>query len=122
MIPYTHLPGLSDIILEESWVLNIAVKSCHVNFTIEAVLTDTHPLYEPYHPGEQFCYKKSNWKFHDVRSVVWTMGGKPAIDASGELDYGHIDEVISEPPNYTLVGDFGRMQIISSEPELIILK
>ncbi len=121
MINYTHLPDLNEIVLEESWVLAITVKACHVRFAIEAVLTDSHPLYEPHHTGEQFCYKKSIWEFQDVRSVVWTMRNKPAIDANGEYDYGHFDEVNIEPPSYTILGDFGAMTIISSEPRLTIL-
>lgn len=118
---YTRLPGLSDIVLEESWVLDIEVGPGLVRFLIEAVLTDSHPMHEPCHPGEQFCYKKCTWKFCDVRSVAWTMGGGPAIDASGELDYGHIDEVAVEPPIYTVTGDFGWMRILSSEPGLVLM-
>lgn len=49
------------------------------------------------------------------------MGTKPAIDANGEYDYGHINEVTIEPPSYTILGDFGTMTIISSEPRLTIL-
>lgn len=40
---YTRLPGLSDIVLEESWVLDIEVGPGLVRFVIEAVLTDSHP-------------------------------------------------------------------------------
>ena len=119
---YTHLPGLSDIFLEESWVLNVEVGPGYVCFVIEAVLTDSHPMYEPCHPGEQFYYRKSTWKFCVVRSVAWTMGSKPAVDASGELDYGHIDEVIIEHPAYTIIGDLGEMKIISSEPKLVLMR
>lgn len=85
---YTRLPGLSDIVLEESWVLDIEVGPGLVRFVIEAVLTDSHPMHEPCHPGEQFCYKKCTWKFCDVRSVAWTMGADQPLTPAESLITG----------------------------------
>ena len=43
----------------------------------------------------------------------------PAIDASGEADYGHIDTFqIVGRSSYWLAGEFGHVHITSSEPTI----
>jgi len=90
---YEHLPGLEHLYLEDSWVLGFHDKPGEFRFDVEAVLTESHPEWHPPKPGEHYTYKRLSLVFHHPRTVQWVdrMTGPPAVDASGEVDYGNID-------------------------------
>lgn len=118
MTDRTSLPGLANILLEESRILGITVKPASVTITMEAALTTDHPLFRPPRPTGAICSANAIWSFQNVRSVAWIMGPEPGTDANDEHGYGAIDEFQTDPLRYTLIGDFGRLEIVSSPPEL----
>lgn len=120
MSTYTTIPGFEDVYLEDSWILGIHVEPGSVAFDVEVVLLETHPLYSPPGPEEQYCYRRGTIIFHQVAEVNWTGQGVvvPAVDASGEQDFGSIDEFELADGSYALEGDFGRLVVRSAEPTL----
>lgn len=84
---------LADIYLEDSWVLDIAPTERGVTFQLDAVLTAAHPRYKPPAPDEQFCYRRARLTIASAkRSVLHRSDTPAATDASGERDFGNIDE------------------------------
>jgi hypothetical protein len=120
---YTSVPGFRHVYLEDSFVLGINAEPGRVVFDIELVLIESHPAYAPPKRGEQHCYRRGLIRFENVESLSWTgqMVVKPAVDASGEQDFGGIDDLRIAEGVYALEGDFGRLEIASSPPALDLL-
>ena len=115
MRPYEQLEGLSQLVLEESYVLDVEARPGVVRFVVDFVLTDQHPDYRPPPPDETYCFRRGELVFSGVRDVAWSgQGTPPAHDASSEIDYGSIDSLRWEPSRYELEGDWGRMEITAA--------
>lgn len=123
MSEYRSIPGFEAIYLEDSWVLDIHAGPGRVVFEMELVLKEVHPAYSLPRPGEQFCYQRGKIRFENVESLNWTRQilVKPAVDATGERDFGSIDDFGIEQGAYALEGDFGRLEIASSPPAVDLL-
>jgi hypothetical protein len=93
MTGYEHLPGFEHLYLEDSWVLGVHESADELRFDVEAVLTEDHPEWHPPKTDAVHTYKRLSLVFPNTRNVTWAerMTGPPAVDASGEADYGHID-------------------------------
>lgn len=120
MSSYTDISGFEDVYLEDSWVLDIAVLPGMVTLEVEAVLLESHPAYEQPRPGEAYCYRRGTIRFNGVAAVTWTGQGDvvPAVDASGEQDFGSVDAFEVSEGQYVLEGDFGRLEVSSDPPVL----
>ena len=109
--PYTHISGLEDIYLEDSYVLAIREEPGSVAFTMEFVLTPQHPRFQPGRPGEQHCYRRGALAFSGVRDLRWTARHvRPGHDASGQADYGNIDSFTFTGTFHRLTGDWGELE------------
>ena len=116
---------LNGVYLPDSWVLNVEATETAVIFVLEAVLEPEHPRYYwPPKPGEQHPYVRMAWRIEG--DVHWNEGpnlGHPAIDASGERDYGHIDTWIgsADGARETLEGDWGCVVIDGAQHTIAYL-
>lgn len=112
MKPYTSIPGFTELILEESFVLGISALPTRVTIDVEFALTPDHPAYVPPPPDENEAYRRGQILFSGVRRPVWAdQGVRPATDATGEIDYGHIDDLRWDGEIFELEGDWGRMTL-----------
>ena len=119
MNAYTDLPGLEEIVLEESYVLAVRAEPATVVFEVDFVLTQKHPEYVRPPATERECFHRGFLRFLKVESLVWgDQGLQPAVDASGELDYGHIDSLTTGQRTFWLEGDWGRMEVCAGMLEL----
>jgi hypothetical protein len=112
---------LAGVYLEDSWVLELAPSDDGLSLHLEAVLTPEHSLYAPPKPGEQHCYRKA-WL--TVRSpapaeLIFS-GAPPAHDATGEMDFGHVDAFVCNEAadTWELEGDWGNARVRSPEVTL----
>lgn len=119
--PYADLPGYANLLLEESWVLDIAAQPGRLAIQAELVLTPDHPEYQPPGPQEQFCTRIGVLTFPSVVSLTWTgQGAPPATDATGSVDYGNI-EVFTRSERITRVhGEFGSINVESDTPQVLL--
>ncbi len=105
--------GPEHVYLPDSWVLSVRTDADLVRFLIDAVLEYEHPMfYWPPHAGEQYPYAILRWQMSG--EVHWNEGpnlDKPAIDATGEIDFGNIDAWWSEGKLTFLEGDWGSVRI-----------
>lgn len=118
---YEHLPGLEHLYLEDSWVLGVFEEPDELRFDVEAVLTEQHPDWHPPKPGEQYAYKRLALVFRRPREVVWLerMTGRPAVDATGEVDYGAFDVFTWDGSQFDLEGDWGYVRV-EGDPPLVV--
>jgi hypothetical protein len=109
--PYTELPDLAEIVLEESYVLGITAEPGTVTFDIDFVLTRDHSEYVEPSPSERECFRRGSMRLSGVRRLTWdAQGAPPATDATGEQDFGHIDSFEWEDGKFLLHGDWGRLE------------
>ncbi|QTX04091.1 hypothetical protein [Agromyces archimandritae] len=117
---YEMLPGFANVYLEDSWVLGIRSRPGVLEFDLELVLTEEHPLFRPPNSDEQYCYRNARLLFQGVTDLRWGNqdASRPAIDANGSIDFGSIDCLEPHDGMYVVVGDFGRIQV-SADPPVI---
>src|SRR5688572_11069845 len=93
-IPAYHevFASLSDVVLEESWVLSLDSSLRQLIVVLDLVLTPAHPEYRPARSDETYCYRRGALVVDSDTAVILRRSTRPpAVDATGELDFGHID-------------------------------
>jgi hypothetical protein len=122
MRPYTELAGLADIVLEESYVLSVRAQPGELTLDVDFVLACEHQAYSPPPPSEVECFRRGSLRFAAVERIVWNdQGSPPAIDASGERDFGHIDSFEWEDDEYLLSGDWGRIEVKARGVKVVLV-
>ena len=125
--PETGQPGndksLAQVCLEESFVLSVTVTPGRVVFDMEIVVLPTHEMYSAPAEGERYHYQLGEVVFSSVKSLTWSgQGVPPSTDPlDGSIDFGNIDSMTAEGSTYFLEGDWGRMQISSPVPPVVVL-
>lgn len=110
--PYEKYPALESLYLEDSYVLGIEESSNTLVLLMEFVLRESHELWQPLKPGEQYCYRKGRLEFQSVRELAWLdKHMQPNTDANGEIDFGNIDVMRFEGGHFELEGDWGRLKL-----------
>lgn len=118
-VDYYKFPSFENTFLEDSYVLNFKVIPLIISMEMEIVLTENHFLYQKPLPNEMYCYHKGLITFSNVQSIKWEDIIKhPSKDATGEVDYGNIDEFILINGIYKITGELGNIEIISDTPKL----
>ncbi len=117
MIDYTKLPGLAEVHLEDSYVLEVQQDAGRIIFRLEAVLTPESAAYHPPSPGEQYCYARARLVFSDVTHVDWIEKSPMRYrDATGQHDLGNIDVLNADGHVFTVQGDWGHVRICGAQP------
>lgn len=113
---YTLIKPLSGIYLERSYVLDITEAPGSIEFILEAVLTPESEKYHPPNPGEQYCYMNGELTFSGITRTDWiSRSFQKYTDATGEIDYGNIDALITYADGYQLEGDWGTVRVWSEQ-------
>ena len=124
MKDWTEISVFDGLDLSESFVLSWHRGQDLLSFEVEFLVCESHPAYQPPAPGEWACFKKGKLEFPDVVRVLGLRSMravKPAIDATGERDYGHFD-TFSEVGSgeFKFEGDFGEVRVVSRNPSVEI--
>ncbi len=109
MVYHEAFADLSEVVLEESWVLEVAPAAAGLALRLEAVLTARHPSYTQPLPDEAHCYRTGWLTITSLRAAeVRLSGARPAVDATGTPDLGHIDRLAETAEGiWELDGDWG---------------
>jgi hypothetical protein len=119
MRPYSELPELAELILEESFVLAVEATPGSVMFEMDFVLTPQHPQYAPPPASERECFRRGTLRLTGVTQLQWDeQGAAPATDATGEKDLGHIDSFQWESKRLVFEGDWGRLAVVGDGVEV----
>jgi hypothetical protein len=114
---YTDLPGLADVYLEDSFVLEVRESVDSLTFRLDLVLTQDHPRYHDPLPGEQYCYVRGTLTFTQASKIDWIERGNAQFrDANDEVDMGNIDFFEVEEGAFHIGGDWGEVRIFSTAP------
>lgn len=112
MAAYYELPGLEQIYLEDSFVLGVEILPGSVRVRLDVVLREGHASYVAPGVDEQYCFRKGVLRFEDVSEVTRRMPtGPPAVDASGDTDYGGIDRYEVEDSVHRIMGEIGELTV-----------
>lgn len=113
--------AIANLRLEDSYVLGLAVTQGLVAVDLDAVLLESHPQYSPPLPGEAFCFRRGQMLFTGTDSVEWKMAtARPAVDASGEVDWGGVDQFEVTQEGFAIAGDFGQLLVAGGAIELVL--
>ncbi|KEI43746.1 hypothetical protein [Saccharopolyspora rectivirgula] len=119
---YFELPEFAGIYLEDSYVLGITEESGVLEFSVDFVLTESHPRYRPPRPGEQNCYVTGALTFEAGAKVEWIeRTGQVYTDAAGEEDLGNIDYLLLEDGHWRAGGDWGEVVVHTDRPPRVTL-
>lgn len=114
MKDYREFGQLSVFHLEESYILDIVARPGSLACDVDLALFPEHREYTSPAPGERHCYKRGWMRFSSVSELHWVdQGWPPAVDASGESDYGTIDSMKIDGDRYVMAGDFGEIRVIA---------
>lgn len=131
-VNYTEFDGGFDqIILEESFVLNLKTTMSFVYFDMAFAVNENYPLYVPppqvsqsneaEENEQQYTYRRGRLFFPNMEEVRWQSRIQPYIDpASGSVDYGAIDYFYLYDGRYHLAGFWGELDILCAQPLLEI--
>lgn len=109
---------LETVLLNESRVRDITIDPLRVRIAIEINPEEPCPPNETPLRGELRRRGKAILVFHNVRSVAWIMnpGSDPGI--ARESEPGRFTKIESASLNHVLLGSFGRLEIVSKNPQL----
>jgi hypothetical protein len=94
-----------------------------VSFEMDFALTARHPDYAAPPRSESECFRGGALRLLGVRKLSWEEQGQtPAVDASGEEDWGHIDSFEWEDGRFVLVGDFGSLEADAEKAEAALVE
>lgn len=86
-------PIPSDISFEGSYVLGICITPYVLELKMELLLMPDHGAYSKPKAGERECFRRGIMRIAKFRNMEWSATGfSPAHDASGEPDWGCLDE------------------------------
>lgn len=124
MRDWTEISAFNQLDLSESFILSWTMESGDLLFEADFVLAVDHPEYRNPPPDEWACFRRGTLTFPNVRSVTGLPSRanvRPAIDATGEIDYGHFDSLIEKAPGiFELSGDFGVARLECGQPTVRI--
>jgi hypothetical protein len=122
MHSYIELPGLAEIVLEESYVLGLHAQPGELTLDVDRVLGRGHHAYSAPPPSEVECFRRGSLRFVGVERLAWDeQGSPPAIDGSGERDFGHVDSFEWDDDQYVLSGEWGRIVVKAQGVEVVLV-
>ena len=119
MTDYWSIPALENVYLEDSWVLSISAQPGSLVPAVDMVLREHHAAYRTPAAGEQYCYRRGILRFDGVTTLSWSgQGAPPAVEATGQPDFGSFDQFEVDGARYRLSGDFGLITVDADMPTL----
>jgi hypothetical protein len=116
---YLEIPLLQHFVLEESYVLDVLEQRGVVELKMDLVFARDHPELLPARPGEWAYYREGVIRFLGVYAFTWTDRSEPGRDPDGSAAWDGIDTFVKDGHDYSLVGDFGRLEISAENIEVV---
>lgn len=121
---WTEIPEFANIDLSESYVLGWSTAPGTLEFGLEVVLCKGHPEFNQPPSTDWACYHPGKLIFQGVESLSGLPAQSevhPTTDASGTIDYGHLDTLTRTGNQFEISGDFGLASFIASSLKLILV-
>jgi len=97
MRDWTVISSFGGLDLTESFILSWTAENGDALFEVDFALAEGHPDYRQPGQDEWACFRRGTLRFPNVRSLAGLppmTQVRPAVDATGELDYGHFDSFV----------------------------
>ena len=102
---------LTDIHLQDSYVLGLDEDSTRLRFNMLFALAEQHIDFSPALDGEQHCYRYGSLTLEGA-DIAWARKTfKPTTDLDGEIDYGSIDCIEIDRDACRLEGPWGDVTV-----------
>jgi hypothetical protein len=96
--------------------MGISATPGRLTLDVDFVLTPAHPSYRDPPADERECFRRGKLRFIGVRMLCWeNQGAPPATDATGESDFGHIDDLEWGEGVFELNGDWGQIRVLAED-------
>jgi hypothetical protein len=106
-------PQFAKYDLEDSLLLDVR-EGDSIQFTVDAALTEAHPLAK-----EGSGWRKILIVFPNVRSLHWIEKDmRPYVELDGSINYGDVHYFLVEGNKSHLGGEWGDVEIVSDPPEV----
>jgi hypothetical protein len=116
-LDYPTFPGFEHIYLEDSYVLDVENDTQYCEIKMDFVLTEGHPLYQKPGSEEAHCFRRGVIRFERLKNAKWIGRTETAArDATGEIDFGCLEEFFFDGEKYILFGEIGRLEIWADPP------
>jgi hypothetical protein len=124
MRDWTAISSFHRLDLASSFILSWTADSGDLLFEVDFVLAEGHADYREPPQGEWACFRCGTLKFPNARSIAGLRPMaevRPAVDATGEIDYGHFDSFVEVGSGqFEVSGDFGVFRLESDQPIVAI--
>jgi hypothetical protein len=120
---WTEIPEFAHIDLSESYVLGWSISPGSIEFDLEVVLCEGHSQFHQPPSTDWACYHPGRLVFQGVHSLTGLPSQtevQPATDASGAIDFGHLDALTQSGNRYEIAGDFGLASFSASGLKLVL--
>jgi len=114
---WTEIPEFAYVDLAESYVLGWSIAPGIIEFNLELVLCQGHPEFRQPPSTDWACYHPARLSFQGVEclhGLPTQSKVHPATDASGSIDYGHLDTLTQIGNQFEISGDFGLVTFSAS--------
>mgnify|MGYP001313028877 FL=1 len=110
---WDKFPDLAGLVLEKSWVLEVAPSERAMALRLDAVMTEDHPRFRPAERGEQYAYLTGWLTLSSEEPVeVELSGAAPTRDDAGDTDLGQVDRFERiDQESWEAEGDWGRARL-----------
>jgi hypothetical protein len=119
---YDAIPDLTDVYLEDSYVMAISETDIGLMVEMVFVLRKGHPLYIEPAKDAYYCYHGGSIIFDHPAQIQWIEKKmKKFTDENGNTDYGTLHSLNVEGGTHALHGEFGRVNIITPKEVKIVM-
>ena len=118
---FEWIKALSDIYLEDSFVLEVRERASEIEFEMEFVLRPGHVLYKEPAKGERYCYRRGVLRLNNCTDVQIHRSSTITFDANNEIDLGNIDIFERNGDRISMSGDWGELSLISDEVMVFVV-
>ena len=120
-VNYADFQGFEHIYLEDSFIHKIYEHKDQLIFDGDFVLTSKHPLYRLPDLGIYHCYCLGRILFNSVLNSIWLRKSAWIQDyVDREIDLGNIDNLDFVDGYYLISGEWGEIQVQSTQPFIVL--
>jgi len=115
---WNEMDIFKGIDLNDSFVMSWHLGANELIFMIEASIWSESQYYENSNNDEYTCYKPAILKFinlKEINGLIEMSQVTASTDATGEKDYGNIENLQKTNEGFLLEGDFGSVSIVGGE-------
>ena len=111
----------TNIRFDESYVLELRLEPYRLFLRMDFALGSSHPKYAAPDSDERECFRRGSIEIANFHKATWHASGiRTTHDATGEIDFGRLDEFAVSGEVWQLTGDWGVIELEGGKLSLTI--